>query len=110
MTAASPIVINGRDQKVVDATLTKLKAEHPTSKGKLLPIAADVGTAAGCKTLLGRIDTETSGAVIDYLICNVSIFKAKEFAEVDDDEWVRLLMSTSDILLKLTPFARLLLQ
>jgi len=86
--SGASVVVNGRDQKVVDAAVAKMTAELGTAKpagAKFYSIAADVATAAGCKTLMEKVDAI---APLDVLICNVSIFKAKEFTAIDDDEWL----------------------
>src|ERR1700716_3230089 len=45
--------------------------------------AADVSTAAGCKTLVGALPD------VDILINNAGIFEPKEFFDIPDDDWSR---------------------
>jgi NAD(P)-dependent dehydrogenase (short-subunit alcohol dehydrogenase family) len=79
--AGANVVINGRTQAKVDTALAAVAKAAPGSK--IAGVAADVSTAAGCKTL-----TETLPDV-DILINNVGIFEPKDFFETPDEDWSR---------------------
>jgi len=86
--SGASVVVNGRDQKVVDATVQKLTPLLSDAKGgqKIFGVAGDVGTAAGCKKLVADVEKLGAGPV-EFLINNVSIFAAKDFFDNTDDEW-----------------------
>src|ERR1700687_184978 len=79
--AGANVVINGRTQAKVDTALAAVAKAAPGSK--IAGVAADVSTAAGCKTL-----TETLPDV-DILINNAGIFEPKGFFDIADDDWSR---------------------
>ncbi|VIO76069.1 3-oxoacyl-[acyl-carrier-protein] reductase FabG [Bradyrhizobium ivorense] len=75
------VVVNGRGQAKVDATIAEIAREVPgaTVRG----IAADVSTAAGCKALLAAVPD------VDILVNNAGIFEPKPFFEIPDEDWSR---------------------
>jgi NAD(P)-dependent dehydrogenase (short-subunit alcohol dehydrogenase family) len=76
------VVINGRSQDKVDAAVKKLTAE--VSGSKVRGIAADVATAAGCKSLIAaQLD-------VDILVNNTGIYGAKDFFDISDEDWTRI--------------------
>jgi len=79
--AGANVVVNGRAQAKVDASVAKLAAEISTSKVR--GIAADVSTAAGCKTLTDALPE------VDILINNAGIFEPKGFFKIPDEDWSR---------------------
>jgi len=79
--AGANVVVNGRAQAKVDASVAKLAAEISTSKVR--GIAADVSTAAGCKTLTDALPE------VDILINNAGIFEPKGFFKILDEDWSR---------------------
>ncbi len=79
--AGADVVINGRTQAKVDAAAAAIAKAVPG--GKVRGIAADVSTAAGCKTLVAALPD------VDILINNAGIFEPKDFFEIPDEDWSR---------------------
>ena len=77
--AGAHVVVTGRTQARVDEAIAALNAATPN--GKVEGVAADLGTAEGCQTL---IDKQPS---TDILINNVGIFAPQDFFDVDDATW-----------------------
>ncbi|MCP1338276.1 SDR family oxidoreductase [Idiomarina sp. M1R2S28] len=77
--AGANVVITGRTQQRVDEAIAKIKKVAPDAG--IEGVAADLGTAEGCKTL-----TEQQPDT-DILVNNVGIFGPEDFFEVDDDTW-----------------------
>ena len=76
------VVINGRSQDKVDAAAKKLAAD--VSGSKVRGIAADVGTAAGCKALIAALPE------VDILINNTGIYGGKDFFDIPDEDWTAI--------------------
>jgi NAD(P)-dependent dehydrogenase (short-subunit alcohol dehydrogenase family) len=76
------VVVNGRTQSRVDAAIESIKKELPLSK--VTGIAADLGTAAGCRVMTQRV------TAVDILVNNLGIFEPKEFEKIPDEDWFRL--------------------
>lgn len=68
------VVINGRQQPKVDAALERLG-------GRTRGVAADLGTANGCKALIAAVPRP------DIVVSNLGIFQSGDFFEADDDVW-----------------------
>ena len=64
LAAGADVVINGRTQAKVDAVAAALGK----AAGKVRGVAADVSTAAGCKTLVAALPD------VDILVNNTGIF------------------------------------
>jgi NAD(P)-dependent dehydrogenase (short-subunit alcohol dehydrogenase family) len=79
--AGASVVLNGRSQAKVDASVAKL-AEAVAGR-KLRGIAADVSTAAGCDALVAALPE------VDILINNAGIFEPKDFFDIPDADWTR---------------------
>lgn len=75
------VIVNGRSKKSVDAALEKLDAGD-----RAIGIAADVGTAEGCDSLIAQ---SCSHGDMNILVNNAGIFEPKPFGEVTDDDWMR---------------------
>lgn len=75
------VIINGREQNNVNATIEKLKAEIPNSE--VTGIAADFGKVEEVNALLAQLPE------IDILINNAGIFEPKAFVDITDEEWLR---------------------
>src|ERR1700716_1174667 len=73
------VVLNGRTKAKVDAAVAALAKEG----GKVRGFAADVSTAAGCKTLLAALPE------VDILINNAGIVEPKGFLDIPDEDWSR---------------------
>ncbi|MBH5402273.1 SDR family oxidoreductase [Bradyrhizobium sp. CNPSo 4010] len=77
--SGASVVINGRGQDKVDAAVRKLEGTGAKVRG----IAADVSTAAGCKSLVAALPE------VDILINNAGIFEPKDFFDIPDEDWSR---------------------
>jgi NAD(P)-dependent dehydrogenase (short-subunit alcohol dehydrogenase family) len=80
--AGANVMINGRSQNKVDAAVKKLTGE--LSGSTVRGVAADLATAAGCKSLVAALPE------VDMLINNTGIYGAKDFYEISDDDWIRI--------------------
>ena len=81
--AGASVVVNGRTEAKVDAAVAAIAKAVPGSKVR--GIAADVSTAAGCKTLVAALPD------VDILINNAGIFEPKGFFDIPDEDWTRFL-------------------
>jgi NAD(P)-dependent dehydrogenase (short-subunit alcohol dehydrogenase family) len=79
--AGATVTVNGRSQAKVDAAMAALAKAVPG--GKVSGVAADVSTAAGCKTLAAALPE------LDILINNAGIFEPKGFFDIPDEDWSR---------------------
>lgn len=79
--AGAEVVVNGRTAVTVERAVAKLTKEVPHAS--IRGIAADVGTAAGCATLLAAQPS------VDILVNNVGIYGPQDFFEIPDSEWTR---------------------
>ncbi|HET6437197.1 MAG TPA: SDR family NAD(P)-dependent oxidoreductase [Anaeromyxobacter sp.] len=75
------VVVNGRGQPRVEAAVKRLGAEVPGSR--LRGVAADVGTAEGCRRLAEAVPEA------DVLVNNAGIFAPVPFERIADEEWMR---------------------
>jgi len=76
------VVINGRREDRVVATLRELRALFP--KGEFAGVVADLATSEGAEDLFARVPDA------DILVNNVGTGRAKPFFEIGDDEWTDL--------------------
>jgi NAD(P)-dependent dehydrogenase (short-subunit alcohol dehydrogenase family) len=79
--AGAEVVVNGRTQAKVDAAAAAIAKAVPGAKVR--GAAADVSTAAGCKTLVAALPQ------VDILINNAGIFEPKGFFDIPDEDWSR---------------------
>ena len=79
--AGAAVVLNGRTQARVDAALQQLADTVPGAQAA--GIAADLGTAEGCKAFLNAVPEA------DILVNNLGIFGTAPFAELSDADWQR---------------------
>ena len=77
--AGADVVINGRSQDKVDASVRRLDG----AGGKVRGVAADVSTSAGCEALVAALPE------VDILINNAGIFEPKGFFDIPDEDWTR---------------------
>jgi len=77
------VIVNGRTPASVVQAVERLRADMPHAE--VSGIAADLGTAAGCRTLLDAIGSEG----VDILVNNLGIFDPKPFEAIRDDDWQR---------------------
>lgn len=79
--AGAEIVINGRRPQAIDTAIERLMTELPSAT--VSGVACDVGTAAGCETLVAAHPTA------DIFINNVGIYGSEDFFTSPDSEWNR---------------------
>lgn len=79
--AGASVVVNGRTQAKAEAAAAAIVKAIPGSKVR--GVAADVSTAAGCKTLVTAVPDA------DILINNAGIFEPKDFFDISDADWSR---------------------
>jgi NAD(P)-dependent dehydrogenase (short-subunit alcohol dehydrogenase family) len=75
------VIVNGRTEARVSAAVADLRRARPDSK--IDGIAADLGTLAGCNSLIERLPD------VDVLVNNLGIFDPKPFDAIPDDDWMR---------------------
>ncbi len=76
------VIINGRSKDSVNNAIAKIKEDLPDAK--LLPLAADLGTADGCKLAI------ESYPEVNILVNNLSVYESVDFFEITDQKWQRL--------------------
>lgn len=76
------VIINGRSEDSVNNAVAQIKDSLPDAK--LLPLVADLGTAAGCQQAI------ESYPEIDILVNNLSLYESADFFETTDEQWQRL--------------------
>jgi NAD(P)-dependent dehydrogenase (short-subunit alcohol dehydrogenase family) len=79
--AGADVVVNGRTPAKVDAAAAAIGKAAPGAKVR--GIAADVSTAAGCKTLIAALPE------VDILVNNAGVFEPKGFFDIPDEDWSR---------------------
>ena len=79
--AGALVVINGRKTEAVDAAVAKLK--QAVSGAQVQGLAADVGTAQGCKAAVATLPQ------VDILVNNVGVYGPQDFFDTPDEEWER---------------------
>jgi len=82
--AGAEVVLNGRGDERVAAAVASLGAAVG-DLGRVRGVAADVGTAEGCRALID------AAPEVDVLVNNAGVFSPIPFAEIDDAEWERTL-------------------
>jgi NAD(P)-dependent dehydrogenase (short-subunit alcohol dehydrogenase family) len=70
------VLINGRNEDSTRAAAQKIGS-------RARPVAADIGTAAGCADLVRQAST------VDILVNSAGIFEPKPFSEISDADWDR---------------------
>jgi len=75
------VVVNGRSEARVQEAIARIREDFPSAG--LTGIAADVGTAEGCRRLMERVPA------VDILVNNVGIFEPKPFEDIPDEDWMR---------------------
>lgn len=77
------VVINGRSQEKVDATVNKLQAEVPDAV--LSGAVGNSASAEGCNQLIKELPE------VDVLVLNLGIYEAVDIYEAGDDRWQELI-------------------
>src|SRR5436309_3139502 len=75
------VTVNGRMEARVGRAVDRLKSE--LSGATVDGIVADLSSAGGCQTLIGRLPN------VDVLVNNLGIFEPKPFEEIPDEDWLR---------------------
>src|SRR5213594_3908578 len=75
------VTVNGRMEARVGRAVDRLKSE--LSGATVDGIVADLSSAGGCQTLIGRLPD------VDVLVNNLGIFEPKPFEEIPDEDWLR---------------------
>lgn len=76
------VVIVARRQAMLDEAAEEIRE---TGKGKVVAVAADVGTADGCEQAFSQAQAALGS--IDVLVNNAGTSKRAPFAEISDEEW-----------------------
>lgn len=77
--AGARVVITGREQGRVDSAVARIRED--TGREDASGVAADIGTAQGCETLIA------AEPQVDILVNNLGIYGARDFFEIDDALW-----------------------
>lgn len=77
------VFVNGRTDASVDAALARLRGDLP--RAEVRGIAADLGTAEGCRALVAGLGEPG----VDILVNNLGIFDPKPFDAIGDEDWQR---------------------
>ena len=80
--AGADVVVNGRKQEGVDATVKSLREE--TGSDRITGVAGDVGTAEGADEVIAAVPD------VDILVNNVGIYWATPVFELTDADWQRI--------------------
>ncbi len=76
------VIVNGRSAPAVEKAIAAIKADNP--EAKLLPLAADNGTAEGCAATIAAFPA------VDILVNNLGIYEAVGFFDETDEAWQRM--------------------
>lgn len=76
------VIVNGRSEDSINDAVVQIKDSLPDAK--LLPLVADMGTAAGCQLAI------ESYSEIDILVNNLSLYESVDFFDTTDEQWQRL--------------------
>ena len=76
------VVVNGRSQERVDAAVASIRQKARSAE--VVGVAADLATKAGADLLTSSVTT------VDILVNNLGIYQTKPFAEITDEDWLRL--------------------
>jgi NAD(P)-dependent dehydrogenase (short-subunit alcohol dehydrogenase family) len=73
------VFVTGRSQPKIDEALKAVR-----KAGDAEGVVADAGTPEGCAALVKQVPD------VDILVNNLGIYEAKPFAEIPDEDWLRL--------------------
>jgi NAD(P)-dependent dehydrogenase (short-subunit alcohol dehydrogenase family) len=76
------VVLNGRTPTRVDQAVAAIRKEN--SQARVSGIAADLGTQEGVARLTAALPE------VDILVNNLGIYQPKPFAEIADEDWLRI--------------------
>jgi NAD(P)-dependent dehydrogenase (short-subunit alcohol dehydrogenase family) len=75
------VTVNGRTERRVTAAVDEIRRQVPDAQ--VDGIAADLGTAAGAETVIGRLPQ------VDVLVNNMGLFEPVPFENITDADWMR---------------------
>jgi len=78
------VIINGRTEERVEKAIESLSKSNPF-KQNIHGIAADVGSLEGTEKLIHQVND------LDILVNNFGIYSAKEFEQITDEDWIRIM-------------------
>lgn len=81
-TEGATVAINGRTPASVEKAVAEIRASVPDAR--LIPLAADNGTAAGCAETIRQLPD------VDILVNNLGIYEAVGFFDETDEAWQKL--------------------
>ena len=76
------VIVNGRSAQHVVAAVARIREELP--EADVQGIAADLSSADGCARLVELAPSA------DVLVNNLGIYESRPFAEIRDDDWIRM--------------------
>lgn len=77
------VIVNGRSQERVSAAIEQIKTIK--ADAKLQGVAADLSTQAGANELFQQVPQA------DILVNNLGIYEPKAFADISDDDWLKII-------------------
>ncbi len=77
------VVVNGRSQERVSAAVEQIKQTY--ADAKLQGVVADLSTQAGADKLFQQVPE------VDILVNNLGIYEIKAFADISDEDWVKII-------------------
>lgn len=77
------VIVNGRSQQRVSAAVEQIK--KTTADAKLQEVVADLSTQAGVNALFEQAPE------VDILVNNLGMYEAKPFADISDEDWVKII-------------------
>jgi NAD(P)-dependent dehydrogenase (short-subunit alcohol dehydrogenase family) len=80
-TEGAAVIVNGRTPARVEQAAAAIRTAVPGADVR--GIAADLGTAAGCATMVAQAPD------VDILVNNMGIFEPKPFEQIPDEDWLR---------------------
>jgi NAD(P)-dependent dehydrogenase (short-subunit alcohol dehydrogenase family) len=77
------VIVNGRTQQRVSAAIEQIKQTNPDAN--LQGVVADLSTLAGADELFQQVPE------VDILVNNLGIYEAKAFADISNEDWIKIL-------------------
>ena len=76
------VAITGRSRAKLDAAVAAIREAAPGAT--VTPVLADLGSAAGAGAVTQALPE------VDILVNNLGYYEGKSFAEIDDEDWMRM--------------------
>ena len=77
------VIVNGRSQERVSAAMEQIK--QTTADAKLQGVVTDLSTQTGAEKLFQELPE------VDILVNNLGIYEIKAFADISDEDWVKII-------------------